>query len=141
MKRINDVFPHWFCGNFKQFNDDPSKLPFDQNCLVAICAPRPVLFSNAKEDTWANPDGQFEVLKAADPVYRFLGAEGLDAKERPPIGKLLESKLGYFIREGKHEDEQGRLASVSGLRRQTAGKTMIHRLPLCGERLVLPLRG
>jgi hypothetical protein len=102
VKQINDRFPHWFCGNFKQFNSDPSKLPFDQNCLVASCAPRPVLFSNAVEDTWANPDGQFEVLKAADPVYRFLEAGGLDAKERPPIGKLVNSKLGYFIRNGKH---------------------------------------
>jgi hypothetical protein len=102
VKQINDRFPHWFCGNFKAFNADPSKLPFDQNGLVALCAPRPVLFSNAVEDSWANPDGQFEVLKAADPVYRFLGVEGLEAKKRPPIGKLVNSKLGYFIRNGKH---------------------------------------
>lgn len=102
VKQINDRFPHWFCGYFKHFNDDPSKLPFDQHCLLALCAPRPVLFSNAKEDTWANPDGQFDVLKAADPVYRLLGAGGLEAKEPPPIGKLVNSKLGYFIRDGKH---------------------------------------
>jgi dienelactone hydrolase len=102
VKRINDHFPHWFCANFKKFNDDPSRLPFDQNCLAAICAPRPVLFSNATEDTWANPEGQFEVLQAADPVYRFLGAGGLDAKKMPEVGKLADSKLGYFIRPGKH---------------------------------------
>ena len=48
------------------------RLPFDQHCLVALCAPRPVLFPNAVEDQWANPDGQFEMLKAADPVYRLL---------------------------------------------------------------------
>jgi hypothetical protein len=102
VKQINDHFPHWFNSTFKQFNDDPTKLPFDQNALLALCAPRPVLFSNAKEDTWANPDGQFEVLKAADPVYRFLGVEGLEAKEVPPLGKLVDSRLGYFIRAGKH---------------------------------------
>ena len=28
--------------------------------IVAIVAPRPVLFSNAIEDTWANPAGQFD---------------------------------------------------------------------------------
>lgn len=102
VKQINDRFPHWFNGNFKRFNDDPTKLPFDQNCLVALCAPRPVLFANAEEDTWANPAGQFEVLKAADATYRFLGAGGLDAKEVPPSGKLSTGTLGYFIRPGKH---------------------------------------
>ncbi|MFN6051094.1 MAG: acetylxylan esterase, partial [Planctomycetia bacterium] len=65
VQRINTSFPHWFNANFKEFNAQPARIPFDQNCLVAICAPRPVLFTNAVEDTWANPDGQFEVLKAA----------------------------------------------------------------------------
>ncbi len=102
VKQINDRFPHWFNAEFKKFSADPTRLPFDQNDLVAICAPRPVLFSNAQEDTWANPNGQFEVLKAADSVYRFLGVEGLGASEPPPISKLLSSRLGYFVRPGKH---------------------------------------
>lgn len=102
VRQINDSFPHWFCGEFKKFNDCPDRLPFDQHCLVALAAPRPVLFTNATEDTWANPAGQFEVLRAADPVYRFLGAGGLDATDMPPVGTLLGSRLGYFIREGKH---------------------------------------
>jgi hypothetical protein len=102
VKQINDRFPHWFNARFKAFNADPTRLPFDQNGLVALCAPRPVLFSNAQEDQWANPNGQFEVLKAADPVYRLLGAGGLDAKEVPPPGKVSPGALGYFIRPGKH---------------------------------------
>ena len=102
VKRINDAFPHWFNGAYKQFGDRPERLPFDQNSLVALCAPRPVLFTNAVEDVWANPAGQFEVLKAADPVYRLLGVEGLAAKEFPAVGTLVDSRLGYFIREGKH---------------------------------------
>jgi hypothetical protein len=102
VKKINEGFPHWFNGAFKQFNDQPDRLPFDQHCLVALMAPRPVLFSNATEDTWANPKGQFEVLQAADPVYRLLGVEGLDAKHMPEPGKLVDSRLGYFIRNGKH---------------------------------------
>lgn len=102
VKRINTSFPHWFCANFKKFDDDPSKLPFDQNCLAALVAPRPLLFSNAVEDQWANPQGQFEVLKAAEPVYKLLGAGGLDATKMPESGKLVDSTLGYYIREGKH---------------------------------------
>ena len=102
VKRINTSFPHWFNGTFKEFNDQVDRLPFDQNCLVALVAPRPVLFSNAVKDTWANPAGQFEVLRAADALYRFLGAGGLGAMERPAPGKLLDSTLGYYIRAGVH---------------------------------------
>jgi hypothetical protein len=102
VQQINEGFPHWFNGEFKEFNEAPERLPFDQNALVALCAPRAVLFSNAEEDQWANPAGQFEVLRAADPVYRFLGAEGLGAERVPELGKLLDSRLGYFIRKGKH---------------------------------------
>lgn len=102
VKQINDRFPHWFDAEFKHFNDQPDRLPFDQNCLVALVAPRPVLLSNAVDDTWANPEGQFEVLRAADPVYRLLDAGGLDARAMPAVGTLVDSRLGYYIRPGKH---------------------------------------
>jgi len=102
VQRINTAFPHWFNANFKQFNADPSRLPFDQNALVALMAPRPVLFSNATEDTWANPAGQFEVLRGAESVYRLLGAGVCDAETMPPAGQLVTSRLGYYIRPGKH---------------------------------------
>jgi hypothetical protein len=102
VKRINTSFPHWFDGAFKDFNDHPDKLPFDQHCLVALVAPRPVLFSNAVKDEWANPGGQFDGLRAADPVYRLLNAGGLEAKRMPEPGKLIDSTLGYYIRPGEH---------------------------------------
>jgi hypothetical protein len=88
VKRINTSFPHWFCDNFKKFNDDPSKLPFDQNCLAALVAPRPLLFTNAIQDEWANPVGQLEILMAAAPVYRLYGAP--------------ETAQGYYLRGGPH---------------------------------------
>jgi hypothetical protein len=102
VKNLNDAFPSWCNDTFKQFNDRPERLPFDQHCLVALCAPRPVLFTNGRADTWINPEGQFEVLRAAAPVYRFLGAGDFAATALPPDGKLIDSKLGYFIRPGGH---------------------------------------
>lgn len=102
IEAINTRFPHWFNGNYKKFNRMPERLPFDQNCLLALVAPRPVLFSNAVEDTWANPVGQFEVMKAAEPVYRLLGAGGCDADKMPEPNQLISSTLGYYIRPGKH---------------------------------------
>jgi hypothetical protein len=102
VRQINDRFPHWFNAAFKRFNDTPERLPFDQHELIALCAPRPVLLSNATEDQWANPAGQFEMLRAADPVYRLLGVPGLADAQMPPVGQLSAGRLGYFIRPGKH---------------------------------------
>ncbi len=102
VKRINTAFPHWFCGHFKAFNDDQTKLPFDQHSLVALCAPRAVLFANATEDQWADPQGQFDVLKAATPVYKLFGEDGLVADKFPEENDLLASRLGYWVRPGKH---------------------------------------
>jgi hypothetical protein len=102
VKAINNGFPHWFNDNFPKFNEAVDRLPFDQHCLVALVAPRPVLFTNGTLDQWADPSGQFDMLRAADPVYRLLGSKGLDAAEMPPPGKLVDSPLGYYIREGGH---------------------------------------
>jgi len=102
VQRINTSFPHWFCGNFKAFNEQPARLPFDQHEMIALCAPRPVLISCASEDLWANPLGQFEMLRAADPVYKLVAGDGLGAAQAPAMSQLLPSRLGYYIRPGKH---------------------------------------
>lgn len=102
VRAITDRFPYWFNRLFPRFRDQVDRLPFDQNSLVALVAPRPVLFTNGVDDHWADPSGQFEVLRAADSVYRFLGAGGLDAVEMPALGRLVDSRLGYYVREGGH---------------------------------------
>jgi pimeloyl-ACP methyl ester carboxylesterase len=104
---INNAFPHWFCGNFKAFNEAVEKLPFDQHELIALCAPRPVMLSNASEDLWANPDGQYALLKAAAPVYALFGHELKLPAERPAIDEPLNERLGYYIRPGKHSMTSG----------------------------------
>jgi hypothetical protein len=107
VKQINDHFPHWFNAEFKKFNDAPDKLPFDQHLLIALCAPRPVLLPNALEDTWANWEGQFEMLQGADKVYRLFGVEGVRTSKLPPSEQLVDSRLGYYIRPGKHSMTTG----------------------------------
>jgi len=102
VKQINDMFPHWFCDAFKQFNDRVDLLPFDLHCLIALMAPRPVLLTNAADDQWANPAGQFDMLRAAAPVYRLLRAGDLAADAMPELNRLIDSKLGYHIRPGVH---------------------------------------
>lgn len=101
--RINSHFPHWFNANFHAFSGQEEKLPFDQNCLIALYAPRPVLLSCGTEDQWANPPGQFDALLAARPVYRLLGKAGLeDGVTSPELDKRVGNELSYYLRATKH---------------------------------------
>ena len=99
---ITKSFPHWFAKRFSSFAEEPERAPFDQHALVSLCAPRPVLVSNAVEDVWANPAGQWEVLKAAGKVYALYGVTGLPEGPEPEVGKLFSGRLGYFVRPGGH---------------------------------------
>jgi hypothetical protein len=103
---LNSVRPQWFCEYFKAFGADPTRLPFDQHALVALCAPRPVLFTAAEDDPGANFAGQFQVLRAATPAYELLGAEGLasEAAAVPaPDSPHIPSPHGYWLRSGQHD--------------------------------------
>jgi hypothetical protein len=77
VERITRVFPHWFCDAFDKFAGHEDRLPVDQNCLVALVAPRPLLDTAGLQDTWANYESALRNLKSADAVYKLLGTKGL----------------------------------------------------------------
>lgn len=100
---ITTRFGYWFCPALQDYRDDADALPVEQNELLALCAPRPVLLSNATEDHWVNPPGQRSMLEAAGPVYDLVLGPG--EGYMPPtveVGVLQSNRLGWFIRPGGH---------------------------------------
>ncbi len=100
--RINQNFPHWFCGNYKKYGGKEDALPVDAHLLIALCAPRPVYVASAQDDSWADPRGEFLALKGAEPVYRLYGVTGFPPDDMPPANTPVGDALGYHIRDGGH---------------------------------------
>ena len=101
--RINTSFPHWFNRNFRRYNDQEEKMPFDQHQLVAAIAPRPVYIASASKDLWADPQGELLSGHQANPAYALFGLNGGLPNQLPAVNQSIGEAVGYHLREGEHD--------------------------------------
>ncbi|MBB5353062.1 hypothetical protein HNR46_003315 [Haloferula luteola] len=97
-----DSFGYWFAPQFASFAEHEDQLPVGGGELASLIAPRPLLILSASEDSWSDPEGEFLGGKAATPIYQRLGVEGLAAETFPAAQKLIPSRIGYYLRPGRH---------------------------------------
>lgn len=96
---INDLFPHWFCRDYRRFAGAEDTLPVDQHQLLALIAPRPLLVGSAADDLWADPTGERLATEAAGPVYGLLGAGArIGHHERPGGHELTAEDWAHYLR-------------------------------------------
>lgn len=114
---------HWMAGNFLEYGAakaafgprNPGDLPVDSHELIALCAPRLVFVSygipSMGDAKWVDQRGAFMAAVAAGPVYRLLGARGLDVAgsyltaQMPPVNQgLLAGQLAWRQDDGGHTD-------------------------------------
>ncbi len=103
IRDINRGFPHWFCDNYKHFNDRENDLPIDQHELLALIAPRLLYVASAIEDKWSDPRNEFLATVHVSPVYELLSKPGVGPKEFPKLDSPVRTgHIGYHVRSGKH---------------------------------------
>jgi hypothetical protein len=103
VERINKAFPHWFCLNYRNFNNNENSLPVDQHMLMALIAPRPLYVASADKDLWGDPKGQYLALFNAVPAYNLTGVKSDLPDEMPPMNTpFFSGHVAYHVREGVH---------------------------------------
>lgn len=96
-------FTHWYCRAYDKYEDNEAAMPFDQHMLLACVAPRPLMVQGF-DKPWFDTKGEFLALKAASPVWKFLGRPGLPDVEFPEdySRAAIGPYLAYYHRDLEH---------------------------------------
>lgn len=99
-------FGYWLCDNIRQYADREEEMPFEQNQLLGLMAPRLLCIGSGSLDRFADPDSEYLTAVLASEAYTLLGLDGLVGytDETIPAGqRLFDGRVGYQLREGPHD--------------------------------------
>ncbi|MBR1927878.1 MAG: hypothetical protein IJ840_09070 [Bacteroidales bacterium] len=96
-------FTHWFCRAYDKYEDNEAAMPFDQHMLLACVAPRPRMVQGF-DKPWFDTKGEFLAMKAASPVWKFLGRPGLPEVDFPEdySRAAIGTYMAYYHRDLEH---------------------------------------
>ena len=97
------MFPHWYCRAYGKYVDNEQAMKFDQHLLLAAVAPRALLVQGFNQG-WFDTKGEYLSVKAASPVWEFLGRKGVPEGGFPDNydTSFIGESLGYVRRGGQH---------------------------------------
>jgi hypothetical protein len=112
---------HWMAGNFLKYGTaestfgemTPRNIPVDTHQLLALVAPRLAFISygiQPGDPDWLDHQGSYMAAVAAGPIYRLLGARGLETptndymvEQMPGVNvDMLNGELGWRQHDGGH---------------------------------------
>jgi pimeloyl-ACP methyl ester carboxylesterase len=101
VERITSVFVHWLHPRLRLFTGWESKMPVDQNSLMALIAPRGLMITSSITETDGNPWGIEQAYLSARKAYEFLGAGDKIALDlrfglHSPAARDVERYLDFF---------------------------------------------
>ncbi len=100
----NRYFTHWYCRAYAKYAEAPWRdMPFDQHLFIACIAPRALLVEGF-DSRWFDTEGEYLSVKAASPVWTFLGKGGMPDVAWPADydTSAIGRHLGYVRRAGSH---------------------------------------
>jgi pimeloyl-ACP methyl ester carboxylesterase len=114
IEQITTVFPHWFHPRLRFFAGREDKLPFDQNSILALIAPRGLLLTCSYTEDQGSDFGFEQTFRALKPVYEFL--------ESP-------HNVGLRLRTGPHPTTAGDIEAYLDFLDATFGRTSNRGVP------------
>ncbi len=103
VSQINKSYPHWFCSNYKNYNNNEDAMPIDMHQLMALIAPRALYVAAASDDLWGDPKGQYLALYHSLTAFQLYQKETRLPENMPALNISTHSgHVAYHVRDGEH---------------------------------------
>ena len=92
---------YWFVPSFENFVGKDTEIPFDQQQLMSLIAPRLLYVASATNDPYADPAGEHLATVMASQAWGCDGLAPATAFPAPSTG-IGENAVRYYLRAGEH---------------------------------------